>query len=73
MRRLQRLASRPQCWVGLGRAAFRGDGKSAPSELTICLFLVVDLVEVLVDCFEKFLLLVMAGDQGGGTLDRSIV
>ncbi len=34
---------------------------------------VVDLVEILVDGLQKFLLLVMAADLRGGALDRRIV
>ena len=37
------------------------------------LLLVVDLVEILVDGLEKVLLLVMAGDERGGALDRGVV
>ncbi len=37
------------------------------------LLLVVDLVEVLVDNFEEVLLLMMAGDERGGALDRGVI
>jgi hypothetical protein len=39
----------------------------------VCLFLVVDLVEIFVDDLEEVLLFVVAGHECGGALDRRIV